>query len=134
MNRINFINFLNFVNLARNEFLVPTNIGCVCPDTDLVYTCTAVGSGNTQWRGTLFECTSNRIILRHDRYASGGVSGDCNDNTVVAQSVGVENSCYTSQLVFTVISAYSNRTVSCLHNSNVGISTIGSSVITVTEG
>lgn len=121
---------------ARSQFLTPASAGCACPGTELTYTCTAVGLGSTQWRGTIFECSANGIILRHERYTTvEGASGDCNGGDLLAESVEpVEDNCYTSQLSFRVSPSFNNKTIRCLYNSNVGIDTVGTSTITVVEG
>ena len=92
-----------------------------------------MGAGNTQWTGSLFDCVQNGIVLRHDRF-SGGVVGDCNQGTVTAQSIGVENNCYASQLTFTADVAFNNKTVVCIHNSISGNIMIGMSMLTDIRG
>ena len=93
-----------------------------------------MGTGSTDWEGSLFECLANGIVLRHERYTPGPVVGDCNDGAVEARSVRVVNGCYTSQLTFTVNPTFYNKTVSCVHTSNFGVNTIGTSVIASVEG
>jgi hypothetical protein len=101
----------------------------------LTYTCTAVGTGNTLWTGTAFDCATNGIILRHERFSqSGGAVGVCNNDAIDGRSVGVENNCYTSEIDVTVSATFNNKTIQCIHNSGTGINTIGTSVITVFEG
>ena len=114
---------------------MPNNTGCACPGDMLTYTCTVVGRGSTQWSGSLFDCPANGIILRHDRFDSAnGAVGECNEGAILAQSAGVENDCYTSQLSFIASVALNNKTVLCVHNSNVGPIEIGSSNLIVVEG
>lgn len=125
---------LYYFYTARSEFLIPADTGCACPGRVLTYTCTAVGTGSTQWEGTLLDCPSNVIVLRHERYPSETVAGECNGGAVVARIVGVEDSCYTSQLTFAVSSSFNNKTVVCTHSSNVRIRIIGTSVIVLMEG
>ena len=120
---------------ASNEFVLHPNTGCACTGSVLTYTCTAVGTGNTLWTGTAFDCATNGIILRHERYTqSGGAVGECNSRAVRGRSTGVENNCYTSQIDVTVSTTFNNKTIQCIHNSGTGIDTIGTSVITVAEG
>jgi hypothetical protein len=120
---------------ATGEFLLPPNTGCVCAGSVLTYTCTAVGTGNTLWTGTAFDCAAKGIILRHERYTeSGGAAGDCSSGAIHGQSIGVENNCYTSEIDVTVSATFNNKTIQCIHNSGTGINTIGTSVITVFEG
>ncbi|MGJ8946006.1 hypothetical protein AB9K17_24250, partial [Salmonella enterica subsp. enterica serovar Kentucky] len=63
------INFDIMFTLAAStgRFTTPENTGCACLGTVLTYTCTAVGTGNTLWEGTAFDCfeNGNGIILRH---------------------------------------------------------------------
>ena len=120
---------------ATPEFSVPTNTGCICPDDELTFTCTAVGTGNTQWGGTAFDCPGNGFFLRHERFAGPrGVTAECNDGAIVGRSVGAENGCYTSQLRFTFTPSFNNKTVSCTYNSNVAVNIIGTSILTMLEG
>lgn len=93
-----------------------------------------MGTGSTEWEGNLFNCLENGIVLRHERYTPGPANGECNGGAVVAQSVGVENDCYTSRLTFTVSPTFYNKTVSCVHSSSLGLTTIGTSVIRFMEG
>ena len=101
----------------------------------LTYTCTAVGTGNTQWTGSAFDCVAGWIILRHERFAqSGGAVGECNSGAIQGRSIGVENNCYTSEIAVTVSATFNNKTIQCIHNSGSGANTIGTSVITFFEG
>ena len=72
--------------------------------------------------------------MRHDRYTPGPAVGECNGGAVVAQSVGVDNNSYTSQLTVTVSPTFYNKTISCVHVSSSGVNTIGTSVIGFMEG
>ena len=123
--------------LANNELQVPANVNCACPGQVLTYTCTVIGSGITVWNGTAFtDCSrsTNDIPLRHTQFDSEGASGSCNNGAIRAQSVGVTNDCYTSQLNVTVSSTPSNKTIQCTHDSNMGSRIIGSSTLHVMAG
>ena len=115
--------------------MMPVNTGCACPGDMLTYTCTVVGAGSTQWSGSLFDCPANGIVLRHNIFDStNGAIGECNEGAVLAQSAGVENDCYTSQLSFTVTTEFDNKTVLCTHNSISGNIVIGTSLLAIVEG
>ena len=98
---------------------------CICPGHDilLTYECTVCGEGVTVWTGSLFDCTSNDIILRHRLLENGsasGTRGECNNGAVTAHNIGVlrENNtnCYISQLNISMMNTdISNKTVTCLH-------------------
>ena len=95
--------------------------------------CTAVGGGNTEWGGTAFNCPdniiANKIILSHTLYSTqGGARGSCNNGDITVRSLGVNGSCYTSQLNITVWNASS--TVQCTHNADSGPILINQSLIT----
>ena len=120
---------------ATNELASPPDTGCACTGSVLTYTCTAVGTGNTLWTGTAFDCATNGIILRHERFTqSGGAVGECNGGPIQGRSIRVENNCYTSQIDVMVSDAFNNKTIQCIHNSGTGINIIDTSVITVVEG
>ena len=77
------------------------------------------------WTGSVFNCTSGEITLRHHQFGNGlnsGASGECNDGAVTAHSVGVVSAnntdCYISQLnvlTTTYFTDINNKTVTCLH-------------------
>ena len=74
---------------------------CTYPGYKLTYECTVVGKefGNTLWRGSAFDCRGNEITLRHCLFRSeSGTAGDCNDGSIVAQSLREQDGCYTSRL------------------------------------
>lgn len=87
---------------------------CACPGDVLTYTCTIEGGRSTVWSGSAFDCAGNEIVLHHNRFAGEGVTDECNNGTITAHSVRVEdNSHYTSQLNVTVSSGLHNKTVIC---------------------
>ena len=85
------------------------------------------------WTGSAFSCSTNEIILRHNRFAEG-TTGVCNDGDIVGQSLGIENNCSTSQLTVSVSSELNSRTVMCLVNSDAGMTQIGETTLTVITG
>ena len=100
------------------------------------YQCTVCGEGATVWTGSLFDCAGDEITLRHSQFVSGSI-GECNDGAVIARSIGVKDTngscCYASQLSFTANSDHNNKTVTCLHISNINVTDVGSlSVFPVT--
>ena len=72
---------------------------------------------NTFWTGTAFECDQNRILLVNADFERG-TTGVCNSGAVVAQSVGVDDNCYTSNLSVTLSPQLDGTTVECLTAGN----------------
>ena len=111
--------------------------GAACPGVVLMFVCDINGPGNTIWNGTAFYCPSksNEVILRHSQFnTESGTSGSCNDRTLIkARSLGVINSCFSSQLNVTVTSDLNNRTIRCSHSSDT-IVTIGEIRLSVATG
>ena len=104
---------------------------CACPGQVLTYNCTVVGGRATLWSGTAFDCSPNEIILRHNEF-NDGTSGECNQGAIIAQSVGVQDNCFTSQLHVTVSGGLHNKTVNCsMINS---MATVGEAQIRVIQG
>ena len=76
--------------------------------------------GATVWRGTLFDCASNDITLLHSVFKSGSEAfGICNNGAIAAQSIGVENSYYTSQLYVRLTSDVIGKTIICINVLNL---------------
>ena len=108
----------------RNQ-LVQVNSCALFEQGAIVYECTACGEGGTEWTGSLFDCASNGIILRHGQFEDGsasGARGECNNGAVTAltaHSIGVlrENNtnCYISQLNISMNTDINNKTVTCIH-------------------
>ena len=79
------------------------------------------------WTGSIFNCTSGEISLRHRLFgydSDSGARGGCNDGAVTAHSVGVvstnNTNCYVSQLNVmstTYFTDINDKTVTCLHVS-----------------
>ena len=113
---------------------------CVCLGHEVTYECTVCGEGATVWTGSLFDCTSGEIVLRHRDFNSSLTHGICNNKTVDATDVTIINGseCYTSQLRFVINHDQINKTVTCLHdrvvNNTVTQITVGEISVTVTKG
>ena len=76
--------------------------------------------GATAWSGSAFDCPNNEITLLHSLFKSGhGAIGVCNNGAIVAQSLGVENSYYTSQLTVTLTSGVIGKTIMCINFLNL---------------
>ena len=111
---------------------IPERASCACPGDVLTYTCNIAGGGTTIWDGTAFDCRLNAILLRHSQFAlESRASGSCNDDAIVARSIGVNNFCYISELNVTVSSSLHSKTIQCTHNSGVGEMIIDTSTIAV---
>ena len=108
--------------------------GDACPGDVLIYNCIITGPGNTIWNGTAFSCPSksNETILRHSQFTSG-TFGTCNARAITARSLGVVNSCYSSQLNVTVSSDMNNKTIECAHSSD-RIVTVGVETLSIATG
>ena len=72
--------------------------------------------GTTVWSGSAFDCSGGEITLLHSFYAERTVShayGECNNGSIVAQSLRVENMCYISQLNITVGTDMIGKSIEC---------------------
>ena len=87
------------------------------------------------WQGSAFECTFGEIILlRHTQFASGGAVGVCNDGSIIARGVSVENTnCFTSQLNVTLRTILNGRIIECAYDNTHNITVIGGRTINVTS-
>ena len=109
---------------------------CTCLGHTQTFECVVFGPGITLWKGTAFRCPTNEIFLRHSRYNNSGqgAHGDCNNGTIVANSVGdSDNDCYTSQLSVTFTEEMINETIECVHHYTEDGS-IGTKILMITEG
>ena len=122
-----------FVNGSSSELIQTSHkAGCVCPGDTLVFECSVMGGAATIWKGTIFNCVSNEILLRHTRFTDG-ISGECNDGAILAQSIGGTGNYYTSQLNVTVTFEMNNQIVECYGYSNMSTS-IGNRTVAVAAG
>ena len=68
------------------------------------------------WTGSAFDCqTSNQTVLLHSRFADG-TTRECNNGGIVARSIGVENSEYTSELTVTVTDELLGKSIMCIYD------------------
>ena len=86
------------------------------------YECTVCGEGATLWSGSLFNCFSNEIILRHSRLENQSARGVCNNGSVFAQIIEQitynDTYCYISKLniaMSNTVSDANNKTIKCQH-------------------
>ena len=108
---------------------------CTCPGELLRYECTAFGSGTTKWNGSAFDCTNNRIVLRHSQFSGTGATESCNGGAIVGYSYGNSvNDCFTSRLNVTVDSSLDGETISCAHIGGEMTTVIGIHTIIITSG
>ena len=100
---------------------------CTYPGHNLTYECTVMGSsfGFTVWRGSAFDCKIEEIPLRHHRFTDG-VAGECNNGSIVAQSLREQDGFYTSQLNVTFTTALIGKNIECVHDSLNNTDTVGS--------
>ena len=109
---------------------------CICSGDRIVYECSISGPGSTVWSGTLFRCPVQRdeIILLHSRF--GGVTKYCNttNRSITVHSLDIENNCFTSRLYFSADSTMNSSTVSCIHDNEINLITIGSPTVIIGTG
>ena len=124
--------FLYITGPERN--IVPFNglshvVGCLCPGETVTYQCAVPsGAAATVWRGSVFNCTNNVIILHHNQYTPGNSRGDCNSHNIIGQGLYVTNSSYISILNITVNSDYSyyiNKMIECVYSDDSRLIPIG---------
>ena len=90
--------------------------------------------GITIWRGSaLGKCEVQEISLRHDRFTEPmGARESCNNNSIVGQSLGVENRRYSSQLNVTATLDKIGKTIECAYYNITESNTVGLLNITLT--
>ena len=89
----------------------------VCPENIVVFDCSVSGGVATVWRGSIFNCRGNQIVLRHHNFVHEA-SGTCNDGDIVAYNSEVTNNSYmySSRLNVTVTPEMHNGTVECIQD------------------
>ena len=116
---------------ASTSLQCDNHSNCVCPGDTLAFVCSAIGGAATVWKGSVFNCPGNEILLRH---AIGSeASGLCNNGAVVASAIEFTNNSYISQLNVTVGPEMHNRTVECIQDS-FNETSIGSCTLTIATG
>ena len=95
--------------------------GCSCPEYTLTYECTVKGGVATVWNGDAFDCVSsnNAITFLHLRFMSGDKPTTCNNGTIIGQTLGIEDNCYTSQVNVTVSPKLTGRNIKCIQDDLV---------------
>ena len=111
---------------------------CNCLGYNQTYECSVSGGGLTIWNGTAFDCsrTQNEIRLRHSQYGDSQATGKCNNDTIIATSVGALGACYVSQLNVTITPEKINETIMCVYRDIILEETtiIGQAVLEITVG
>ena len=80
----------------------------------------------TVWRGSAFDCSSEEIILLHNRFTSlNGAYGQCNNGSIVGRNLGTDSGRYTSQLNVTATPDIIGKSIECLHENGLDIIIIG---------
>ena len=110
--------------------------GCVCPGDTLTYECTVVGAGSTVWTGSAFDCSRfiNDIVLLHSRFLYNGTGVSCNNGSIVARGLSVEDNNYTSQLNVTVTPGIAGKTIICVSDNGTHAIYIFSQTIPTVTG
>lgn len=98
------------------------------------YTCTvddSAGTGRTEWQGDVINCPNqnpnNVIRLFHVDYNSG-TTQPCSNGTVVAKSVALSGTEYTSVLTMSISRLWDEQLLVC---SLSGARTVGSDTLQV---
>ena len=116
---------------ASNSLQCDNHSNCICPGNTLAFVCSVTGGAATVWKGSVFNCHGNEILLRH---AIGSeASGMCNNGAVVASAIEFTNTSYISQLNVTVSPEMHNGTVECIQDS-FNETSIGSCTLTIATG
>ena len=116
---------------ASNSLQCDNHSNCICPGNTLAFVCSITGGAGTVWKGSIFNCPGNEILLRH---AIGSeASGMCSNGTVVASVIEFTSTSYISQLNVTVSPEMHNGTVECIQDS-FNETSIGSCTLTIATG
>ena len=109
---------------------------CTCLGYTQSYECSILGGGRTIWNGSAFDCPHNEIQLRHSQFMNSQATGECNNGTITASSIGVSEGFYSSRLNITVVQGIINETIECVHHNiiNNEVTTIGHKILEITEG
>lgn len=104
---------------SRSSLTLKNN--CICPGYTLIFAeCTVDGGpgDSTVWKGSAFDCSSNDIPLVHSRFASSPkAAGECNNGSIEAHGLRVQDNCYTSQLNISVTPNLIGKTIKCVHDN-----------------
>ena len=97
------------------------------------------------WTGSLFDCLSQDINLRHRQFEDNSVTGQCysgNGAVITAQSIGpgvpdinMNGFCYTSQLrLQNVVASDNNKTITCYRVDENSERVIDNDTLVLTTG
>ena len=113
---ISMLTLYYYTSLSSANNLLPHYDSCLCPEGILVFVCSVNGGVATVWKGTIFNCPSNEITLRHSAFENA--TGTCNDGNIVAYNIDVDiaNNSYSSQLNVTVSPEMHNGTIECVRD------------------
>ena len=119
--------------------MLTTDSHCTCPGDTLSYECKVIGSryGTTVWHGSVFDCASGEISLLHSFYESteSHAYGECNNGSIVAQSLRVENiMCYASQLNITVNADMVGKNIECIYDDGNTVTSQLVGALNITRG
>ena len=112
---------------------------CSCLGYTQTYECLISGGGFTVWNGSAFDClsTQNDIRLRHSQFVNSQATGECNNGTIIATSIGISGDCYVSRLNIAMIPEIINKSIMCVHRDVQAIdeiTLIGQIVLEITTG
>ena len=101
------------------------------------YECAAAEGGyssTTVWRGSAFDCFGDEINLVHILYNNTEshiirAYGECNNGSIVAQGVRIENDTYISQLNVSVSTDMIGRSIECFEDTTYSTLLVGSAII-----
>ena len=94
------------------------------------------------WTGSLFDCPSGVIILRHTAFSredGSESSGECNNGALTARGIGVittnSTPCFVSQLRFSAnILIENNSTIECVRDDGISETIVDMTTATITTG
>ena len=89
----------------------------------------------TIWSGSAFDCAGGEISLLHSLYNStfeyhARAYGECNNGSIVAQGLRIENGSYISQLNISVSTDRIGRNIECFYETT-NSTLVGSTVILI---
>lgn len=103
--------------ISANNFLQCNyNGNRVCPEDVAVFICSVSDGVATVWRGSIFDCLGNQILLRHSNFEHSEAGVICNDGKIVAYSSEVTGNTHVSQLNVTISPEMHNGTVQCIQD------------------
>ena len=102
---------------------------CVCPGDELRLECTVVRAGTTVWGGSAFSgCSNNEIVLLPSRGETA--TGECNNGAIVGHGIRQVGLNYTSQLIVHLDATLRGKSLECVHDDGLKLTSIGDYTIT----